>query len=135
MAIAPTEDSFRTFCRPAGLPGLSARQPVDVSGSGDQGAEVGLPRAPVQLGAQPQRNGCLGEQSDPAGEERDQILAQVGSEIEDVLSFQKERALLREEQRKPGEVGAPGVDLGFGEVGVGRERGQQVGADPLGDIQ
>ena len=39
------------------------------------------------------------------------------------------------EQRKPREVRAPRVDLGFGEVGVDRHRRQHVRAEPLRHVE
>ncbi len=57
------------------------------------------------------------------------------TEREDVVALEKERALLGKEQRKPRQVGAPRVDLGFGEVGVDGQRRQHVRAEPLRDVE
>ena len=57
------------------------------------------------------------------------------TEGEDVVAFEKERALLGKEQRKSRQVRAPRVDFGFGEVGVDRQRREHVRAEPLRDVE
>jgi hypothetical protein len=67
--------------------------------------------------------------ADAAGEERRHHTPGHASEIEVARSFQKEIALLFEEQRKTREVDAPLVDLGLGEVGVDAEIQLECGGD------
>ena len=57
------------------------------------------------------------------------------AERENVAALEKERALLGKEQRKPRQVRPARVDLGFGEVGIDRGRGEHVGAEPLRHVE
>ena len=57
------------------------------------------------------------------------------AEREDVVALEEERALLREEQRKPRQVRPARVDFRFREVGVDRRRREHVGSDALRDVE
>ena len=57
------------------------------------------------------------------------------AERKDVAALEKERALLREEQREARQVRAARVDFGLGEVGVDGQRGEHVRAEPLRDVE
>ena len=62
----------------------------------------------------------LADQTDAPAEIRQDILVQPEAEREDVVALEKERPLLREEQRESRQVRPPRVDFGLGEVGVDR---------------
>ena len=107
---------------------------VDLPRAHDLRAEVRARHAPVHLAARENRH--LGSGDEPhapavVGQER---LPEPEAEGEDVGPLQEERALFREEQREARQVGPPRVHLGLGEIGVDRERSEQVRAEPLRDV-
>ena len=57
------------------------------------------------------------------------------AELEDVGALEKERALLREEERKARQVRPSRVDFGLGEIGVDRQRREHVRAEPLRHVE
>ena len=63
------------------------------------------------------------------------VLVRAEPEGEDVVALEEERPLLGKEQREPGQVRAPRIDFGLGEVGVDRDRRQHVGAKALGHVE
>src|ERR1051325_6114025 len=70
--------------------------------------------------------------ADATGEEQVDSLRRAGGEDAGVL--EKERSLLREEQRKAGEVGALLIDLDLREVGVVREVESETGRHAILDL-
>ena len=78
---------------------------------------------------------CPLDQPDAAAEVRQHVLVQAEAERENVVAFEKERALLGKEQREPREVRPPRVDFGLGEVGIGGDGGDDVRAEPLRDVE
>ena len=103
------------------------------SGADGQHAEVEPGRAADQLGSgqDRQRTSILG-QSDAPREEHLQVAlglaaaAPPHSELENAGALEEELALLREEQRKAGQVDDGFVDFGLGKVGVGRDLGGET---------
>jgi hypothetical protein len=58
-----------------------------------------------------ERHLALAEQADAAAVKGADVVSRPEPELEDVASFDEERAFLGEEERKAREVGAPRVDL------------------------
>ena len=105
----------------------------NVASSHRQSPEVGVAHSTIELAADHKWNFVPLQQADTSAVERDHLSA--GAELKDVGPLQEEGPLLREEQREPGEVRPPRVDFRFGEVGVDGQRGEQIRANPLGDIE
>ena len=101
----------------------------------DECAVIGAVRATADFCANLNRHLGPIQQSDPPTEEGFDVIAEAESEIENVRALEKKRALLREEERKSRQVGAPRVDFGLGEVGVDGERGERVRTQRLRDVQ
>src|SRR5204863_2068302 len=81
--------------------------------------EIALPAGDLGTDENGQRL-ALSIQTDASREKRQRILLDA-TETEDVCILQKERALLREEQRKAREIDAAFIDFGLREIGVHRE--------------
>src|SRR5947199_174277 len=96
-------------------------------------APVSYPRRALYAAELPAGLGLAeGVDADPPGEEQVDRLGRTGGEDAGIL--EKEGPLLREEQRKAGEVGALLIDLDLREVGVVREVEGETGRHAILDL-
>ena len=135
--MAPTHDSRHDVLLDAAdrHHGLVLDDAALVVRADDEAAEVRVARASVDLGAGDDGHFLPLDEADAPAEVRQHVLVQAEAEREDVVAFEEERALLGKEERKPRQVRAPRIDLGLGEVGVGRHGRDDVRTQPLRDVE
>src|SRR4029434_1914607 len=101
----------------------------------DQTADVRRPDMTVDLSAGDDRHLGAADEADASTEERNHVLAETQTKRERVRTFQEERPLLGEEERKPREVCAPCVDFGLREIGIHSRGSDHIRPDLLRDVE
>src|SRR4029077_19024342 len=115
--------------------GVVVNDVVPRSGANRYAPEVGIADAPVHFAARKDWYLLIVDEANPAAEIRNHILTEAETEREDVVALDEERALLREEQRKPRQVRSTCIDFCLREVRVERRGRQDVRAEPLVDVE
>src|SRR6267142_3323122 len=113
---------WRYFCRNRGFTGLHVKQ-----------SEVPFSYPPVQFHSRVDGNLRAAQQSNSPAEERNELrrILASNSQAEIVLvgPFEKERPLLRKEQRKAREIDLPSIHFRLSEIRVGSEHRYELGRD------
>src|SRR4051812_115337 len=125
--MKPTDDSDRTFC-------LTRSAPVTVDGTSPgtrrdwtiNPPEIRAAQTSTHLGGRVDGHFTALLQPDGSAEERDEIAAEIETELEDVRPLQEEGAFLREEQGEPREIRPARIHFGLGEIGIHRKTGRDV---------